>query len=389
MDEKRDLTELDQELGDWLRSEQKVAAPTRLVEGVFARTAATQQVRKPLLRWRRTDDKPGRRPTALFAVAALLLIGVVGAGTAGSLLSRPPRALPIVTPVPSVAAVSPSPSAPSLVSLRTFPICHGFPRLTLLRDAAGPATSAWVTCAANSVEVDLATGSVVDRPGLGLIAADGSEQWALKGDSVVKLADDRSILATEQIGSPAAIGVSGTRVFVLDASSGTISAHTAEGPEWSVVPVPGGRLVAMEVLNGSPWVLLQNPGTLFHLDPDNGDVQTTIAVGDDASLLTSAAGALYVTDRLNGTITRIDPATSAKTSFTPEHAPMSRLDSVGGSPDGLLVSSQLNIQRLDPLTGARLGDVDTVPYYPSSVALDGDRMYLATEYEELIEAEAP
>ena len=68
---------------------------------------------------------------------------------------------------------------------------------------------------------------------------------------------------------------------------------------------------------------------------------------------------------------------------------MSRLDSVGGSPDGLLVSSQLNVQRLDPLTGVRIGDVDTGPHYPSSVALDGDRMYLATENELLVEAVAP
>lgn len=209
------------------------------------------------------------------------------------------------------------------------------------------------------------------------------------GDSVVKLADDRSIIVAERVGSPAALGVSGDKVFVLDASSGTISAHTAEGPEWSVVPVPGGRLVALVVVNGSPWVLLQSPGTLFRLDPDTGDVQTTIAVGDNPGLLTAAAGALYVTDRLNGTLTRVDPATSAKTTFSPEHSTMSRLDSVGGSPDGLLVSSQLYVQRLDPLTGARIGDVDTRPDYPSSVALDGDRMYLATETDQLIEAVAP
>jgi hypothetical protein len=383
MDEKRDLVELDRELGEWLRAEQKVSAPTRLVEDVFARTTATRQVRKPLLRWRRTDDQPGRGPTALFAIAALLVIGLVGAGTVGSVFRHPAVAVPTASARPSAAAET------TLVPLRTFRSCHGYPEMTLVRDADGSATSAWLTCESNSVEVDLASGTVADRPGLGLLAVDGSEHWALRGDSVVKLAADRSVLAAVPIGSPTALGVNGPTVFALDAATGTVSAHGVDGEKWSVVPVPGGQLVSLVVVDGNPWVLLRTPGTLFRLDPDTGDVQTTVGVGRDVFRIIVAAGALYVISPPSSVVTRVDPGTSAKTTFTPDLPALGRLDALGGSADGLLLASTTSVERLDPLTGARLGDVVTGRNFITSLALDGDRMLLGTEDELAIEAQAP
>jgi hypothetical protein len=385
-----DRRDINRELGEWLRDEQPASAPPRIVENVFARTTATRQVRRPLFRWRRSDGPTSRRPTVLLAIGALFVIGLIGAGTVGSPFRQSPAG-PTATPTASVAAGPSGPIGPgiNLVPLRTFKTCAVYPELTLVRDAAGAATSAWVTCGSNSTEVDLATGAVVDRPGLGLVAADGPEVWALKGASVVRLAGDRSVLETVPVGSPSALAVSGKTVYVLDASTGTVSAHGRDGIGWSVVPAPGGRLVGLVVVDGKPWVLLQEPGTASRLEPQTGGVQTTVAVGPNASKLYVAAGALYVASPPGTQVTRVDSTDNSKTTFSAEVPELGRLDALGGSADGLLLASTSTVERLDSLTGRRVGDVVAGRNYITAVALDGDRMFLATEDGLLIEAQAP
>ncbi|MFL5685409.1 MAG: hypothetical protein ACJ77D_05090, partial [Chloroflexota bacterium] len=167
------------------------------------------------------------------------------------------------------------------------------------------------------------------------------------------------------------------------------SAHGRDGIAWSVVPVPGGRLVGLAVVDGSPWVLIQEPGTAFRLEPTTGHVQTTVAVGPNAARLYVAAGALYVASPPSSEVTRIDPSDRSRVTFSPELPVLGRVDALGGSADGLLLSSGSSVERLDPFTGRRIGDVVTGRNFITAVALDGDRMFLATEDAVMIEARAP
>jgi len=104
--------DLDRQLGEWLREESTTRAPGRLVEGVFAQTTRTRQVR----RWW-PPASPAR--SLQLAVAAIAVVAVTAFAIARLLpdqgVGTEPTPRPTATPGPSpTLSPLPSPQATSL-----------------------------------------------------------------------------------------------------------------------------------------------------------------------------------------------------------------------------------------------------------------------------------
>src|SRR5690349_5787922 len=104
-------TDLDREVGEWLRDESTIKAPDRVVEGVFAATTRSRQVRRwwPPALSTQPMERRLRMPVALAAItivavaafAATRLFTVTGVGV---------QATPVASPIPSPTALAPLPS---------------------------------------------------------------------------------------------------------------------------------------------------------------------------------------------------------------------------------------------------------------------------------------
>lgn len=376
-------------LDDWLREEADVAAPDRLLQDVFARTEGARQVRGG---WRGRPASIARRRALTLAswrrhataVAALVLVGLVGVSIGARLGTAPAGSTPSASP----AAASPPIPVRDLVPLRSHQTCARRGGLVVLPATASDQASAWVTCGADAEEVVIGSDAVTRRSGLGAIATDGTSDWAIRGDSVVELAADRSVERSVRIGTPGSLVVAGSRIWVLDALTGQVEAIGPKGIDWSVSPAPSGRLIAIASVGGGLWVLDQGAAAVLRLDPADGRLIGTIPVAASPTSLVAAARALYVGSPLSGTIARIDPATGDATTLRPDLGPDGHLDALGGSPDALIVGSRTTLARLDPIDGRVLG-FTIGSEYVAAVGIDGPTMIVLTEAGTLVEAERP
>jgi sugar lactone lactonase YvrE len=152
--------------------------------------------------------------------------------------------------------------------------------------------------------------------------------------------------------------------------------------------VPGGRPIGLAIAAGSLWLLDQGVGQLLRLDLVDGRQLATIAVPASSTFLVAAAGALYVASPLTGSIVRVEPATGTATTLRPDTNPDGHIDALGGSPDGLVLGSRIDVFRLDPVTAA-LMEGATAGRYVDAVGLDGPTILVLTEDGTLAEAHLP
>ncbi|MEO5940380.1 MAG: hypothetical protein ABIZ72_05435, partial [Candidatus Limnocylindrales bacterium] len=232
-------------------------------------------------------------------------------------------------------------------------------------------------CGADAEEVVLGADTVTRRPGLGIIATDGTSEWAIQGDSAVQLSRDRSIVRSVRIGTPSAIAVGASAVWVLDTRTGELVSIGASGIARRVTPVPEGRPIAIAIAAGSLWLLDQGGARLLRLDLVDGHELLAIPVAERPTILTAAAGSLYVASPLSGTIVRVDPATGRATRLQPDLGSDGHIDALGGSPDGLVLGSRAGVHRLDPLTAAPSA-VRAIAGYVAAVGLDGSTVVSLT-----------
>lgn len=362
MDDRRPSADGDRRLDRWLHQEGHVPAPDRLIEDVFARTTEMSQVGRRSWLPRFGRAQPARRSASslAFGVVALVVVGLglvaVGGPLGGS--AGQPSSTATATPAPTNA--TPPPTVPPLlggsvvplVAERTHETCSLRGPLTILPAIGTIPASAWVACGADAQEIVLGTSAVVDRPGLGTIAADAGHEWAIRGDSVVRLNPDRTIAGTVRIGTPGALAVSGTTVWVLDVHTGTVtSIGTMKAGATSTLS-PSGRPVAIAIAGGSLWVLDQSAEQLLRLDLTTGQMLSAVPVQPGATQLVQAAGALYVTSLVARSIVRVDPVTENSTTMLLDTGSDVNLDALGGSSDDLLLGSRTTVYRLDPVTGA-------------------------------------
>ena len=382
------------ELDRWMRQEADVAAPDRLLEDVFARTEALRQVRGG---WQGRLPVPGgRRPgvggagwrTSVAGVAVAVVIGLAGVAVGAQLAVHAPGGGGSGS---GSGSPGPSPSgsgARQLAVARSHETCARRGSLTVIPATTAGQSSAWVTCGADAEEIVVGSDAVIRRSGLGAIAGDGATQWAIQGDSVVRLDADRAIGRTVRIGTPVAIAVGGTAVWVLDARTGRLAAIGPNGVERSVTPAPAGRLTAIAIAGGSLWALDQAGPAVLRLDPADGRLIASIRVPATPTLLAVAGGAVFAASPTAGTLTRIDPATGSARDLRPALGPDGQIDAIGGSPAGLVVGSRSTVVRLDPADGVVLGAADG-PGYVAAVGLDGPTVLVLTEDGTLLEATAP
>ena len=353
-------------------------APDRLLEEVFARTEVARQERhgwagrvRGLVRGRGRERRGAGVQRGLVGLAAIVVVTLVAVsavariGAASGAASISPTPTPSPQPGATVAG-----AAPTLVVERSTASCAHRGTLTVVPAAPGTRSSAWVTCGADSEEFVLGSGISTRRPGLGAIATDGSIEWAISGDSVVRLDPDRSIAQTVRIGTPAAIAIGSGAVWVLDARTGELSSIAAAGIVRTVTPAADRHVIAVAIAGGSLWALDQTARQLLRLDIVDGHLLGSVPVPDSSTFLASAAGALYVSDQVTGTIVRVDPATSGATTLRPDLGYDDHIDALGGSADTLVLGSRTAVFRLDPITGEPESWADSGAYV-DAVAQDG------------------
>jgi hypothetical protein len=382
----------------WLREEAAVPAPDRLLEDVFARTETAGQARPGWagrLGWLVRPPDRGRRSgvqRGLVGVASLVVVvGLVGVAVGSRLGTNPGAATGSASP--SGSPVTPPPSGPgsvipALVVDRTHATCARHGSLVVLPARTGVAASAWVTCGVDSEEIVLGTDSVTARPGLGLIAADGPVEWAIHGDSVVRLNPDRSIAQTVRIGTPSTIAVGSGAVWTLDTRTGQLTSIGPSGVLRTVTPTAGGRPTALAIAGGSLWVLDQTGSRLLQLDLADGRQLTAIPVTERSNILAAAAGSLYVASTLTRSIVRIDPVTGAAATLHPDLGADGHIDALGGSSETLVLGSHNDVIRLDPLTAAPGAGVRGSGYV-TAVGLAGTTLIVVDENGTLLEAALP
>ena len=377
MDDREAPGETDRRLDRWLNEEVELRAPDRLLEDVFARTEAVRQAGRGRLagRWPLRLGGSGSTPLGRFggALAGLAVVTAVavGGGLVGARLGAGPGAS--VAPPTGSAGAGRSPGAPS----GTHQTCARQGSLVVLPGRTGTRASAWVTCGADSDEVVLGTDTVTRRPGLGIVATDGTLEWAIQGDAVVELSRDRSVVRSVRIGTPSAIAVGAAAVWVLDTRTGELVSIGASGIARRVTPAPQGRPIAIAIAAGSLWVLDQVGARLLRLDLRDGRELLAIPVPERPTILTAAAGSLYVASPLSGTIVRVDPASGRAATLVPDLGSDGHIDALGGSPDGLVLGSRAGVHRLDPLTAAPFA-VHPIAGYVAAVGLHGSNVVSLT-----------
>ncbi len=375
MDDRDEAGETGRRLRRWLREEVEVRAPDRVLEDALVRAQSARQAGRGRLArpWWFRGVGPG--PTALGRVGralpalAVVTVVAIGGGVLGARLGAAQG--PAVAPSAVSAGGGRSPDAPT--GVRQTQTCSRQGSLVVLQGGSGIRASAWVTCGVDSEEVVLGTDTGTPRPGLGVVATDGTSEWAIRGDSVAELTRDRSIIRSVRIGTPSAIAVGASAVWVLDARTGDLASIGANGIVRRVAPAPAGRPIAIAIAAGSLWVLDQGGSRLLQLDLVDGHEIGANRVSERPTILTVAAGSLYVASPLSGTIVRVDAATGRATTLRPDLRPDGHIDALGGSPDGLALGSRAGVYRLDPTTAVpsvRLpiaGYVGAVGLYRSTV----------------------
>ncbi len=292
-------------------------------------------------------------------LAAILLVGLIGAGCAVSSSSgqQPSVIVSESTAAPSAApSASASPTSPATASVAPVPHVAGpIPSAIPAKLAAtipvaspfGMAASAgviWVTTPAGAVRIDPTTNAISGKVAFGSgndeidgVAADADAVWVTDFDANTLVRIDPktlAVVATIPVGqSPEGVVVAAGAVWVANHRAGTVS-RIDPATNQIVATIPAGdagpsgpQWVAS--ISGSIWVGVPNVSSVVRIDPTTNAVVATVVVPYPAypcGGFALGSGAVWMSSCFEQTsIARVDPATNAVSSTTD-------LDSFSGQP---------------------------------------------------------
>jgi len=330
MSEPRLDRDIDQALTGWMDRVAPDRAPTRLLEGTFARTMRTGQARVypwhrvPVGRLGRTAAGSGARIALVALVVLVVLATVVGLAGGALRLTAPSLASPTPTPSPSPSpTISSSLPAPiSVTPEATVPV-NG--PIDLVADgpaiwAMAPGRLDRIDPSADAVTASVALGSTADL--YNGLAANAAGLWATDADTALLYRVDPATLkvaAKIPVGrSPKGVLATADGVWVADVHGGTVlridpvtnkvAATTTVGPTGNSGP----NWLASGL--GSIWVDVPNNGTVARIDPVTNKVQAAIKTPDNVTPcggLAVTTEAVWVTSCSAATVVaRIDPTSN-------------------------------------------------------------------------------
>ena len=237
----------------------------------------------------------------------------------------------------------------------------------------------------DDLKPDAATVSATVRSGKGTMPAfedtlSGAEIAAVAAfvageEPATATPEPAEVTTTDTAPGPDGITVANDRVFVTNASAGTLQRFDASTGRAIGVPLAVGRQPDNPlVVSGDIWVALGGDDAVARVE---GSQVTRIAVGDAPEDLAVAGGNLWVTNAGDGTVSRIDRA-SGRVAGPPIR--------VGGRPLGIAASGGTvwvssfddgTVWRLDAATGARRGEPIKVGAKPRGVAAGGGTAWVA------------
>jgi hypothetical protein len=242
--------------------------------------------------------------------------------------------------------------------------------------AVGP-SGVWVTVATHGYQygellrIDPATNRVTATVSLGF------------GEPFVVVVLPHAVIAENS-------GNSGTLLSV-DPRTDTVARHTLAVPNDGDIAATAGDVVAGA---GSLWVGEQMSPVVTRVDPVGLttvggpiDLPTTVDGGSADGVL-YAFGALWVGDDPAGpldaaSVVRVDPATRARHAIaTPAQAMVSALVSAYGRVFAIGSGNAIEIDQIDPATGARMGPTTTLsgdPSYDPSAASGEGAIWVVTD----------
>ena len=174
---------------------------------------------------------------------------------------------------------------------------------------------------------------------------------------------------------PDGITVANDRVFVTNASAGTLQRFDASTGQAIGAPLAVGRQPDNPlVVGGDIWLALSGDDAVARVE---GSQVTRIPVGDAPEDLAVAHGAIWVTNAGDGTVTRVDRASGRVTG--PAIRVGARPLGIAASGDTVWVSSfdDGTVWRLDAATGAQRGQPIKVGAKPRGMAAGGGTAWVA------------
>jgi hypothetical protein len=376
-DDLRAVDGLERVVEDWMVAEDVAGAPDRLYEAVFARTSRIGQAR------RRPWPALGR---SAWAVAAVVVAGTVAivALLLATGVPRPPAVAgpgPAATATPA-ATVLPGgipPSATPAVELVREPVCAEPSALVAAGvDAPG---GLWLTCTDGARWVTLPDATAVSPAigGVGLVASDGADTWAMTADGIVRLGPPGvRIGATVPVPGATALAVGSGAVWVATRDGTLVRVDPSTGRTTARVAV-GSRPVAVLAAAGSVWVAARGDGMVVRVDPRTAAVIERIPAGVGPSALAAGAGAVWAASPTDGVVTRIDTGTAAiRRVSAPLPDDKGGISGLAASQEAVYIAVRETLFRLDPATGLAIASV-RLSGYPAAMAVDGRDPWIAFE----------
>lgn len=330
MSDLRTDRDVEQTLSAWMDHVAPTRPPTRLLEGTFAETMRTRQLRSfpwPMTVW---SGAPGRTATLSRAVMLLLVLGLLIALLAAvGLLGggvRPavaplPGATPTFNPTASSSGSSALPAAISVTPDDTIPV-QG------VQDIVAGGQSIWALAPGRLDRIDPGPDTVADSVPIGStsdlyngIAANAAAVWATNWTTAKLARVDPVTLKVVQIAAglaPKGVLATADGVWVADTHDGSVlpvdldtnkvgkgimvGPAAASGPNWLASGL------------GSLWVGVPNNNSIVRVNPGTRAIEASItspvgtspcgglAVGMAAVWITSCSGST--------TMARIDPTTN-------------------------------------------------------------------------------
>jgi len=325
--------QLDRQLGDWLRDEHWMGAPSGLVEDVFAQTSRTRQLRRwPIaLRTSGVRSIDGSRARAWqlasgFAGAAAIVLIVV----TFAFVVRSGRTGPATTPGPSPTP-SPSPTVPGSTAPPT------------------PVPTTLGTVGATSLDLGISSGPIGVTEAFGSIWTANLDEGTVRRFDPATMADLGRVPAqgvgmlAEADGALWATHQGGIGLARIDPATNTVVAEVGEDP-------PCGAPVAAF---GSLWQSACDAGAILRIDPARNVVTDRIPAAGYGPLV--LAGGRLIASGPAG-LASLDPASRAFTPIGYTDALEPRFLASDG--DTVWVMGSTELVRVDPTTGQVLATLE-------------------------------